>query len=206
MDLTKLEGGGGKKPVKGKQDRPLLNTIAAERVDAFCQGKGIEKEGQQLKASPEAEIKEAYLEELFNRNAGVAEASKTFRAMGSSNQDRVTVYHNNNWTRCVLQDGTQALPEGEAKVRVLKDTTKGKYDKCFEEHVEIKMDTAEIPASIRNEFLMDMIAVLNKYHQAHNLRKVLKFTPMFTAGRYEMLTPRQNLQVNQHMPVSVIVR
>lgn len=206
MDLSKLEGGGGRKPAKSKQDKPLLNTVTPESVDSFCQGKGIEKEGQQLKAPPQAVIKEAYLEELFNRNAGVAEPACTFRAMGTSNQDRVTVYHNQTGAKCVLQGGTEVLPEGAAKDKALKEITKKLYSKCFEEHVEIKMDTSEIPSSMRQEFLLDMIAVLNKYHQAHNLRKVLKFTPEFELGRFEMLTPSQNLQVNQHMPVSVIVR
>ena len=206
IDLSDLQGGGGKPPAKKKQDKPLLTTVPQEKVDTFCQGKGIEKEGQQIKAPAEAEIKEAYTQELFNRNAGVAEASKTFRAMGTSNQDRVTVYHNTNWARCVLQNGTEVSPEGQAKTRALKDAVKSKYDKCFEEHLEVKMDTSDIPKALRDEFVMDMIAVLNKYHQAHTLRKVLKFTPEFEAGRYEMLTPAQNLLVNQHMPVSVIVR
>lgn len=206
IDLTTLEGGGGKKPAKKKADKPLLNTVAGDTVDTYCQGKGIEAEGKQIKSGPEAMIKESYLEELFNRNAGIAEAAKTFRANGTSNQDRVTVYHTTSWARCILQDGTELLPEGSAKQRSLKDTTKGKYDKCFEEHVEIKMDTGEIPSALREEFILDMIAVLNKYHQAHNLRKILKFTPAFEAGRYEILTPKQNLEVNQHMPVSVVVR
>ena len=206
IDLTELQGGGGKKPAKKKADKPLLNTVSSETVDSFVQGRGIQKEGQQLKAPAEAQIKDAYLNELFNRNAGIAEAAKTFRAVGNSPIDSVTVYHNTNWARCVLQDGTEALPEGAAKEKALKEITKSKYDKCFEEHVEIKMDTSEIPSSLRDEFILDMIGVLNKYHQAHNLRKVLKFSQGFESGRYEILSANQNLQVNQHMPVSVIVR
>lgn len=206
IDLSDLQGGGGKKPAKKKQDKPLLNGVTADVVDIFCQGNGIKKEGEALKKQPEAEIKEAYLDELFHRNAGVAEAAKTFQASGSAPQDRVTVYHSSAWARAVLQDGTEVDPKGEAKLRVLKDITDKKFNKCFEEHLEIKMDTSEVPKGLRDEFILDMIAVLNKYNQAHTLRKILKLTPAFEAGRYELLSPSQNLQVNQHMPISVICK
>lgn len=206
IDLSDLQGGGGKKVTKKKQDKPLLNNITSDVVDTFCQGNGIRKEGEALKAQPEAEIKEAYVNDLFHRNAGVAEAAKTFQARGSAPQDSVTVYHNAAWAKVVLQDGTEVDPKGEAKLRALKDITEKKFDKCFEEHLEIKMDTSLVAKSQREEFILDMIAVLNKYGQAHTLRKVLKFTSAFEAGRYELLSPNQNLQVNQHMPLSIICK
>tara|TARA_Y100000004_G_scaffold28994_1_gene29875 strand:- start:37176 stop:37799 length:624 start_codon:yes stop_codon:yes gene_type:complete len=206
IDLSDLQGGGGKKPAKKKQDKPLLSNVSADTVDMFCQGNGVKKEGEALKAGPEAEIKEAYIHDLFHRNAGLAEAAKTFQARGSAPQDSVTVYHNAAWAKVVLQDGTEIDPKGEAKLRALQDITDKKFDKCFEEHVEIKMDTSQVAKGQRDEFIMDMIAVLNKYKQAHTLRKILKFTPGFEASRYEILNPSQNLQVQQHMPLSIICK
>jgi len=206
IDLSELQGGGGKPPAKKKQDKPLLNGVTNDVVDMFCQGNGIKKEGEALKKGPEGEIKEAYVDELFHRNAGLAEAAKTFQAQGSAPQDRVTVYHNAAWARVVLQDGTEIDPKGDAKLRALQDITKKKFDKCFEEHVEIKMDTSQVAKGQREEFILDMIAVLNKYKQAQTLRKILKFTPAFEASRYEILSPTQNLSVNQHMPLSIICK
>lgn len=206
IDLSDLQGGGNAKPLRKKTDKPLLNTVSSDKVDQFLQGNTIRKEGEALKKGPEGEIKEAYIEELFSRNAGVAEPAKTFRAGGSAPADAVTVYSHSTWAKVALQDGTEVDPKGEAKVRALKDITKSKFDKCFEEHVEVKLDTSAIPSKLKDEFVMDMIAVLNKYGQAHTLRKVLKFKREFDAGRYEMLTPQQNLKVDQHIPLTVIVK
>lgn len=206
MDLSKLKGEGGAKPTKKKSDKPLLNTISKAKVDLFCQGKGIRAEGQDLMNEPKAEIEQCYLTELFNRNAGVAGANKTYRAVGNDSRDSVTVYHNTRWSRAVLQDGVEEDPSGAAKVRELKNITGAKYNKCFEEHLEIKLDTTEIPATLKDEFILDMIAVLNKYHKASCLKKVLRFSPAFEANRYEIITPEKNLLVNQHMPISVVVK
>ena len=202
MDLSKLQGDGGGKPAKKASDKPLLNTIQPGTVDMFCQGRGIMKEGQDYMSGPKAVIQEGYISEYFNRNAGVAGGVKTFKAAGSDPRDSVTVYSNSAWTKATLQSGTEADPAGEARAKALRDIVKGKYDKCFEEHIEVKLDTSDIPASLRDEFILDMIAVLNKYHKASCLKKILKLVPGFDSSRHELLSPQKNLEVNAHMPLS----
>ena len=164
------------------------------------------KEGQYYMAGPKATLQDNYLSEYFNRNAGVAGGVKTFRAVGSDPRDSVTIYSNATWTKATLQNGTEVDPAGEARAKALKDIVKGKYDNCFEEHIEVKLDTSDIPSSLRDEFVLDMIAVLNKYHKASCLKKILKFAPGFESSRHELLTPQKNLQVNTHMPLSVVIK
>jgi len=206
MDLSKLKGDGGPAPSKKKSDKPLLNTVEPSSVDMFCQGRGIMKEGQDYMAGPKAVIQENYLSEYFHRNAGVAGSVRTFRAVGNDPRDSVTVYSNDRFTKATLQSGTEVDPAGEARAKALKDIVKGKFDKCFEEHIEVKLDTSDIPATLREEFVLDMIAVLNKYHKASCLKKVLRFTKNFEANRHELLTASKNLEVNTHMPLSVVIK
>ena len=206
IDLTDLQSGGQDKPTKKKTDKPLLNTISPRIVDEYCTAKGIMKEGQQMLAEPKAVIHDGYINELFTRNAGLTGGESTFKALGSDVRDSLTIYNHSRFSKATLQSGTEASPEGQARLRALKDITKSKFPKCFEEHVEISLDTSEIPTTLRDDFLKDMIAVLNKYHKAGCLKKVLKFSPEFEANRHEILTADQNIKVNQHMPVSVTIR